>query len=451
MNNDILNWYNFKSNSSILYIEDDFNFQKVNKKYDYVIFYDLNQIEEVLKLLNEDAVAILMVDNKFSIANFAGSKPTFGNVYDTITKDDGKTFSKNQIENKLKSFSLKYKFYYALPNYTKPNVIFSDNYLPHENTTKLMYNVSYLAGSTVVFDELNALKQLTKDNRFADFANSYIVEIGNVSTNQPRCISYNNSRKAEFRLITKIFDDRVEKIPACKEANVHIDAIYDNTNSLRNFGFDLLEQKQKNIIVSQFVNCDTYDKTIAKSLLQNDIDKAINEIKLWYSYISEKLPSTEDNGLHITKYGYIDLVFENSFFKDDKFVFFDQEWFLENIPVEFILYRAIKNLYAYNREINDIMPYDKMTNVFDLSKYQEEFEKLEKDFQNKVIDSQMIQKNIESLNWLIDVNELKLINDYKENNRKQDEYIKALEEENRKKQEYINILEKNQRLFFRRK
>ena len=49
----------------------------------------------------------------------------------------------------------------------------------------------------------------------------------------------------------------------------------------------------------------------------------------------------------------MDMVFENAFFIEDEFYFFDQEWNVENIPLEFIYYRAINNMYVYNSELQE--------------------------------------------------------------------------------------------------
>lgn len=458
MKNNSLNWYNFRENASILEVEAEQDLSKINEKYDYVIFYDLEEVLEVKKLLKENGTAILLVDNKFGISYFAGGKPKSGKVYDTITKNDGKTFSKNNIEKKLQELNLNYRFYYLLPNFTKPDVIFTQNYLPTENSTKLIYHISYLSESAVVFDELEALKQLTKDGRFAEFANSYVVEIGNLESKEPRFVSFNNSRKEEYRLITKIYESEVEKIPAIDIAKNHLEQIWKNTIKLRELGFNVIEQKEEDKIISKFINLETLDKVIAKQMLAGKVENAINIIKSWYNEIKSKLTSNEENGLHITEFGYLDLVFENAFFDNDKFIFFDQEWFLENIPIELILYRAIQNLYIYNREINSIYPFEKLLKDFELINYIETFEKIEKDFQEKIIDEKKIIENQESLDKLVDINSLSLLNDYKENNKKKEEVIKQIEEDNRKKQEYINvlesqikILEKNQRKFFRRK
>lgn len=442
MKNSILNWYNFKENSNILNLENIQILDSTEIKYDYVIFYDLKLISRVMQILKEDGIALLLVDNKLSISHFAGSKPLHGNVYDTITKDDNQTFSKKSIEKELIKRNLNYNFYYAFPNLEKPNVIFSDKYLPSQNTSKLMYNVSYLPGSAVVFDELSALKQVTKEGYFQEFANSYIIEIGNIKNEQPIFVGYNNLRKKEYQLITLIYNESVKKIPNSEEAVIHINKIWENTENLRNYGFEILEQKRENSISSEFIKSETLDKIISKLIIDNNLDEAFEKIMYWYNYIKEKLPSNEENGLNITQQGYIDLVFENSFLIENKIVFFDQEWFMENIPIEFILYRAIKNLYAYSREIDYIYSYEKMLKRFNLFNYVDMFEKIEKEFQEKIIDENKINESKKSLEMLVDINELALLNDYKNNNKKQNEYIETIKDDNEKKQKYIENLEK---------
>lgn len=488
-NNNALNWYNFKDNSNILEIGTNLNsitellvkkanklltinsseeeIEKLEEKFDYVIFYNLNEVKYLKKLLKNDGIAILIVDNKFAISAFAGSKPQEGKIFDSIMKDDKKTFSKNSIEKKLKEYNFTYNFYYLLPNYRMPNVIFSDRYMPNENTTKLMYNISYLKGSAIVFDELNALKQITKDGQFSNFANSYLVEINNKEDNQAKFISFNNSRKSKYRLITKIYNGFVEKTYCSEDAKKHIENIEKNSIELGKLGFNVIDKRKENSIFSKYIETQTFDKKIIKHILNNEINKAYELIENWYNFLRNKLLNTRSSKLnpnikdidmekikelHILQYGYIDIVFENIFFEDNQYILFDQEWYMEDIPLEFILYRAINNLYIYNQEINEILPYENIMNKFNLTSYLQIFKKIEEYFQNEIIDQNMKKNNQKSLSRLVDINSIALmktqINDFEENDIKQNEYIKNLENDVKrlnelslKQQKYIKYLE----------
>ena len=51
------------------------------------------------------------------------------------------------------------------------------------------------------------------------------------------------------------------------------------------------------------------------------------------------------------KDGLWDLTFQNTFYKDKKYFFYDQEWYEENIPVEYIMYRTI----IYCKQLQDLL------------------------------------------------------------------------------------------------
>lgn len=513
MKNNILNWYNFKKDSEILEINTEFGgitklltkkakkvisickdeiildylekkYKKVDnlqlcidekiaegKNFDYIIFYKLKDIELVKKYLKENGVALLMIDNKFSITSFAGAKPKNGKIFETIMENNQNTATKIQIEKALKQNGFeKYTFYYPLPNYRMPNVIFSDKYMPHENTTKLMYNICYRNGSAVVFDELKALKQLTKDGQFDRFTNSYLVEINNEEQNQPKFISFNNIRKPKYRLMTKIYDEYVEKTGCFKEAKEHINNIERNSKNLHKLGFNIIDQKEKENIKCRYVESDTLDKILANKIKNEKIDEAYQLIEKWYRYIKERLVDNEINALNeqikveselineltIIKNGYIDIVFENIFIENEQFILFDQEWYIEGIPVEFILYRAINNLYVYNQEINKIIPYEKMMEKFKLSEYIEIFRSIENYIQKDIIDEKMQNVKEQSLNKLVDINLVALmnnkINDYEKNDKEKDFYIKHLEEQIKLLQEElqkVNEINTNQSVYIK--
>ena len=194
----------------------------------------------------------------------------------------------------------------------------------------------------------------------------------------------------------------------------------------------ILDERVDNAIRSKFVELPSLDKVIVNYMLENNTDEAIRTISKYRVFLGSHL--NDDTG-------YIDLVFENVFLDGDNYIFFDQEWYEKNANIDFILYRALKNMYNYNRELNSIISFEKMLDIFELKGEKEEFEIIEKEFQEKVVDKDMLEKNKEASKYLVDINEVRLIEDFKENNRKQDAVIQDILEDNRKKQEYITALE----------
>lgn len=476
----LLNWYTFKENSTFLKIGNDLegvteflktiaskvvvteNLEEIDEKFDYIILSNPNLIKDIKKYGKENGTILLATNNRFAISYFAGGAHN-GKLYSTIENEQGELLSKKEIIDLLKQNNLEnYKFYYPLPNYKMPNAIFSDEYLPDANNTKLMYNIMYESGSLIVFDELKALKQLTKNNLFDIFTNSYLIEIKiekSEEKEEAKFISFNNNRKEEYQLATIMYKDRVEKRLINVKAKEHIKNIELNTKNLEKLGFNTIDIIDENKVVSRFIDGNTFDKTIANELLKGNIEDACELIKKWYNYIFERLiknkksklnkniiaDEKEIENLNFVKNGYIDLVFENTFCKDNDFIFFDQEWYMDDMPIEFLLYRAINNLYVYNTEISKIINMETLIEKFSLTKYVNVFQKIESYIQNMVIDEKRQKINKQSLNKLVDVKNIsilmKQIEDFKENDIKQDQYIRALEEDNKNKQKYIEYLE----------
>lgn len=147
-----------------------------NTKSPYIDF--LNNIK---KLLKPDGKLLIAIENKFGMKYFLGAPEDHTNVkYDGITgysnDSDVRTFGKQEIENILSETGFENrKFYYPLPDYKLPSLIFSDEYMP---TTKTIENYKpyYYEGTEVEFDEIKAYKEIIKNNMFSFFANSFFIE-----------------------------------------------------------------------------------------------------------------------------------------------------------------------------------------------------------------------------------------------------------------------------------
>lgn len=142
-------------------------------------FFDfLMQIKQFLK---SDGKILIAIENKLGMKYFAGAPEDHTNIkYDGITgyanKGSVQTFGKQELKELLAKVGLKHaKFYYPLPDYKLPNAIFSDEYLPNENTIQ-NYNVYYYEGTKIEFDEKKAYCEAIKNGVFDVFANSFFVE-----------------------------------------------------------------------------------------------------------------------------------------------------------------------------------------------------------------------------------------------------------------------------------
>ena len=135
----------------------------------------------IKRFLKTDGKLLIGIENKLGMKYFAGAPEDHTNrTYDGIEgygdQANVQTFGKNELKELLKSVGLKHtQFYYPLPDYKLPNVIFSDEYLPNEAELS-QYQVYYYEGTKIQFDEKKAYAQTIKNGVFDIFANSFLVE-----------------------------------------------------------------------------------------------------------------------------------------------------------------------------------------------------------------------------------------------------------------------------------
>lgn len=409
---------------------------KFKNKFDYIVVCS-NQAEYVkffndsikeyisfLKtLLNKNGTIIITLDNKFGVKYLCGGKDISENVIgNSFLSDSNKKnpfYSRNKLIEIFKEAGFeKYKFYYPLPDFNDASVIYSDEYLPKKNDAKLIYALNYLDGSLVVYNENNFMRQLSNNGYFKDFTNSFIVELSNDDNfNSDIYISFNNLRKNKFRTITKIKKDKVIKLSRDKNLNEHIKNIGKNIEVLSDLGFELLDkfvEKSGNFYIeSKFCKYDLLSPYIIGLIKEEEYEKAYILIDKWVKVIKEKLSINKDfedidkdnifkllnvnldddlkSKLSFTKNGFVDLIFENIFYNniEDKMYFFDQEWSFYNVPLEYIIYRSINNLFLYENlekyiSLEDVL---KRYNIFE---YKETFDNLEKKLQEYIIDQDVL-------------------------------------------------------------
>ena len=211
----------------------NFNDIKFNKKFDYITligvleyaplytntenpFYDF--LTQIKTLLKDDGKLLIAIENQFGMKYFSGAlEDHTGKRFDGITGYENKkgirTFGKEELKHILKEAGFPYtKFYYPMPDYKLPNVIFSDEYLPDEN--KLQKYTPYLSAenSFVQYDEKQAYLDIIKNNQFGFFANSFFIEVSmqpintEVDLSKQQLIQIDEAMKAFYDLHYKIIE-----------------------------------------------------------------------------------------------------------------------------------------------------------------------------------------------------------------------------------------------------
>ena len=207
----ILNWYPFKEESSILQIGEECKqiTELLNKKckivksiktsreqvegeFDYCLINSAEEQQESLEVLlkyantktKDEGTILITTDNKFGLQNI--------NI--NITEKNLPT--KKRIEQYAKETKFKnIKFYYPLPNYKLPNVIFTDAHGPSSESILRDLTI-YDENDIIVIEERKKYVEIIKEDPqlFSFFANSYLVEISNNKDNEIELVTFGNSK-----------------------------------------------------------------------------------------------------------------------------------------------------------------------------------------------------------------------------------------------------------------
>ena len=409
----------YKEKWEIISIE---NMQKVQEKFDYICMIGTlslykeeekayKKLQELIKLakpkLQEDGKLLLAVDNKYGMKFWTSIYADKNVICNSKT-----ALSKTMIEEILENEGLhNRKFYYILPDYILPNVIFTDEYLP--NIENISRNFTYAEDEFVSYNQTEAYQEILKEDTkiFPFFANSYFVEIGKtkLEENEIKFVSYTNIRKEEYRIKTIIYKNHVEKTAINEKSRNHIEQIKNNINIMKNSSMNTLDSYTDEKIISQFVEKEkSYDNILLEYLQQKDEKKFFKEIIEYGKYLYNKLEPVQEEKtifekykitiskeqkekLHFVKNGLWDLIFQNAFCVKGELYFYDQEWYEENVPIEFIIYRAITYFGQSHRYITK----NKILETLEILEFEELFKELDSMLQEKIRDENMWKMHIQ--------------------------------------------------------
>ena len=382
------------------------------KKYDYILAVGKLETSKdpagllaaLRSRLKEQGVLLLGTDNRLGARYFCGDQDEFtGRSFDGVEdyvrineadRDSlaGRVYSKKEIEDFLNAAGFRtYQAYSVFPALAEPQQLYAEDYLPKE-AMESRADTYYSNPETIFLEEPRLYSTLIRNGLFHVMANAYLFECtedGKMS--DALHVTTSVERGREDAIATIIGRDRkVRKRALYPEGIPRMSLLLDHQKELQARGVRVVEGKIENDeYVMDFVEGESVAEYL-KRLAKEDYPQLIKELERFYAEILKS--SDEANyetldwvTLHpnhktmkpddpnrfwwkeryekdpalvgpVLKRGFIDMASINCFLVDGEFVFYDQEFVLENIPAKSILWRTIDFVYWGDLNLQNLHP-----------------------------------------------------------------------------------------------
>lgn len=397
-----------------------------NKKYDYITLIGVLEYQnnftsssnpfrdflaKIKQLLKPDGKLIIAIENKYGLKYWCGAPEDHSGIpYDGINNyvysNVARTFSKKQLERLVKSvgFSNTY-FYYPLPDYKMPQVVYSEDYLPKNGSIDNWIPYYEPNGNSMISDEEHIYGDLVDNDVFEFFANSFMVECSADDENIGQ-IQYAVSspfRNKEYNMITVYSRDKgYYKIADSNSINA-LKATDNNHKILQKKGILVSETNIKeNVMYTREIPGTSLTEVLQKEYADKNENKVYKIFDKIYQDIirsseeSDRLNPIFNNSAEmklsalgtddkILKNMYVDMIHKNCLVQENgDYIWIDQEWCLNDIPASFGLYYNIVELYSANPVIDTYIPMKLVLEHYSLTDKCECYYNLKQAFLNTV-------------------------------------------------------------------
>lgn len=336
----------------------------------------LEMLKKARYFLKPGGRLLFAIENKFGLKYWCGAAEDHTGIpFDSISnysRSQGatsryagnkgvRTFSKGELECMLTQAGyFNSKFYYALPDYKFPMLMLTDE---SESADVLAGDVKYgyPAESTLIANELKLYPEIIRNGVLGFFANSFLIEA--LNADDVNCgintVTIKRDYRAKYRIITAIGQDTVTRISTNKESDAHIAQLIENTQFLQKRNIPCVTQQNygSGETRSIRITAPRADNVFMEAVRAGRTALAMEMLDKLKAYLLMSSATYNRNGKVILETGYIDMTFRNSFWKDGDLLFFDQEWAMPDVSVQYILYRSIKYAMVHIPETDSAMYY----------------------------------------------------------------------------------------------
>lgn len=385
-------------------------------------------LKSVKKWLKPGGTLLLAVENRFGLRYFCGdAEPHTHRPFDGLNRypsgASGHSFSRQEIADVVQAAGFGcHKFYYPLPDYKFPQLIYSDAHLPEKGIREKLIPY-YHSRDTLLASERELYYDVIANGVFPFFANSFLLECspgniieGNKSYAEVEDVSHQRRAASEEVIYAAVTTDRGEergfatviggndvvyKRPLYERGRHSARKLYENIMDLHVHGIPVVEHKllAGDELEMPFIPWPTLSDYI-KGIMQDKTEEFLRLLDKVYGYIlqSSERVAAEDNVLlcanatnkvdfgPILKKAYMELIPLNCFYhaSTGKFLYFDQEFVRENYPAKYVLFRAIHYMYCFTPNAERYYPKEKLIEKYGMGDIWEIFFREEQNFLEEV-------------------------------------------------------------------
>ena len=372
-------------------------------------------------MLNDSGKLLIGAENRLAIRYFCGDKDAFsGHVLDGIDgyvklsaqrKEiiGGRAYSMAEYKSMLIRAGFKnYKFYSVMPELVRPQILLAEDYIPNESIDVRVFP-QYSSPETIFLEEERLYAELIENHMFHQMANGFLIECtidGELSEFDQ--ITVQGDRDHEEALATMItYPKQVWKKALHPQGMGKIESMAENAEYLKRHGVPVADGHiEEDTYVMPFIDGQIATEYF-REILRRDRKVFMQELETFQQFIlssSEHVPYEEVDWIKfepwwekrkkddpnidqwkkrafgtmeekrnigvILKRGYIDMASLNCFHTEKGFLFFDQEFYIEDFPANAIFIRTIDFIYRDSPDLEKLYPREEVLRYFNLYEYQ---------------------------------------------------------------------------------
>lgn len=342
------------------------------------------------RVLKGDGHLLLGMNNRLGIRYFCGdTDPYTMHAYDGIegyySRSDadaiaGRCYDKGEIVRMLNDARWKhFRFYSVFPGLRDASFIFAEGYEPNEDLSNRVFP-TYNDPESVLMKEGRLYPALIEGGLFHGMANAYLIECtmdGVLSDVLQVTSSLDRDREDAMYTIIRS-NDTVEKRAVWTEGGEKLERMLEYAEDLKTHGIRVVDARMDGAVYTMPYIKDKVSQVYLKEALYSDRELFLTMMDRFRDTVhgSSEIV-TMDDGTRVYKKGYFDMVPLNSFLIDREYVFFDQEFCIEDLPVKVMEWRQVASFYFGDPAAEKILPMDMLLERYGLKEELPRWKKIE--------------------------------------------------------------------------